>query len=382
MRHIAFFPIVFLALLLLNLPAMSAEKTLVATGGGSQKLIANTLPTITMAIMNGIDSIELDVGATSDGKLILCKDPALNGRTDVATVFPDRHQADGGYYSSDFTLAEIRQLRLNDLFETGPTSLSLGIPTLAEALALIKKMEILAGTTVHIALEITGIHRYREQGIDIARTVLACLKDFGYTGQESGLWLQSYDSGELQRLKNELMPEFQMNLPLVQMIDDNTGNKVMVREGTTWKPYNYDWMFTFSGLHVLAAYAQAIALPEDMVIDAFGSRLLTGYLQQVRSYGILIYLHSLPSADRTTGGDAAASAYDEYLSLEEIDGFYCDDYSSCKQKLTKQTNPGGQQDLPPFFSTLNLSRPQPQANPEAATEEPAEPALRPLPEND
>lgn len=357
MKILRFFLLLSVSLLGAPHPAHCGEKIIVATGGGSRQLIENSLPNITMAVMNGIDFIELDVGATSDGQLIICKDFSLNRLTDIATVYPDRHREDGGYYTTDFTLAEIRQLRLQDVFESGPTSLSFGIPTLPEAFALIRRLEQLTEKKVRIALEISGVYRCRESNLDIGRLVLTTLQDFNYTSQESGLWLQSYDSTELQRLKNELMPASQIDLQLVQMIDENNGREVMVREADGWKPYNFEWMFTFSGLRLLATYAQALALPAEMVQDSLGNRPLSGYIEQVKSYDMQLYLHSLPTIKQDTG-DTTARSQDSYFATEEVDGIYTDSFLSFKQQPNEPSSQSGGQDLPPFFSTLNLSRPQ------------------------
>jgi glycerophosphoryl diester phosphodiesterase len=352
------FSIVLIFLVTFSNSAVGGEKIIIALDSGNRDLIEHTLPALALAVAKGVDCVEIDVGATKDHHLVVFKDPTLNRLTDVATVFPDRHRDDGGFYLCDFTLAELRQLRLHAIFAEGVTSISFAIPTLAEALALVHRLEQLSNIKLKIALEITAVYRYREQDIDIASLVVNSLAEFGYTTSDGGLWLQSYDAKELQRLKNELLPEAGVDLPLVQMIDDNDGNKAMVDEGAGWQPYNYDWMFTFSGLHVLAGYAQAIALPKKMISDDAGNTLLTDYIQQVKKLGLLLYIYGVDETGPGSAADSPPRLPETLLGMTAIDGFYTNNYPALKQQMSQPADPSPPQDLPPFFSTLNLSRPQ------------------------
>ena len=48
---------------------------------------------------------------TKDGRLVVIHDHFLDGLTDVAKKFPNRHRKDGRYYVIDFTLKEIQSFK-------------------------------------------------------------------------------------------------------------------------------------------------------------------------------------------------------------------------------------------------------------------------------
>ena len=71
-----------------------------------------------LAAEMGADFIEPDLVSTKDGVLIARHENEIGGTTDVAAKFPDRKttktidgQAVTGWFTEDFTLAEIKTLR-------------------------------------------------------------------------------------------------------------------------------------------------------------------------------------------------------------------------------------------------------------------------------
>ena len=76
----------------------------------------------------GADFIEPDLVSTKDGVLIARHENEIGGTTDVAAKFPDRKATktvDGqsltGWFTEDFTLAEIKTLRANERLARGRT---------------------------------------------------------------------------------------------------------------------------------------------------------------------------------------------------------------------------------------------------------------------
>ena len=89
-------------------------------GGASGYLPEHTLEAYALGIALGADYIEPDLVATKDGHLIARHEPNLIDTTNVKDLpqFADRRRTvmlDGvptdGFFASDFTLAEIKQLR-------------------------------------------------------------------------------------------------------------------------------------------------------------------------------------------------------------------------------------------------------------------------------
>ena len=109
----------------------------------------NTLEAFALAYEQGVHAIECDIVPTKDHALVLRHENALSGTTDVASRpefahlkragFVDGHAVED-WFTEDFTLAEIKQLRaIERLPDWRPGSAvfdgQFGVPTLADLLA-------------------------------------------------------------------------------------------------------------------------------------------------------------------------------------------------------------------------------------------------------
>ncbi|MEW6710741.1 MAG: glycerophosphodiester phosphodiesterase family protein, partial [Candidatus Riflebacteria bacterium] len=86
----------------------------IAHRGASGYLPEHTLPAKALAHGMGADYIEQDLVLTKDGHPIVVHDIHLDTVTDVATRFPERKRDDGRFYAIDFTLAEIKTLKVTE----------------------------------------------------------------------------------------------------------------------------------------------------------------------------------------------------------------------------------------------------------------------------
>jgi glycerophosphoryl diester phosphodiesterase len=100
----------------------------------------NSLAWIQRAIDRGVDMVHINPQLTADDRYILMHDYTLNRMTNVESVYPygppngpTREQRGGKDYVRDYTLAEIKQLRL---VTSGDDTVH-PVPTLQEALDLI-----------------------------------------------------------------------------------------------------------------------------------------------------------------------------------------------------------------------------------------------------
>ena len=118
--------------------------------GASGYLPDHTLEGYALAIELGADYIEPDLVATKDGVLIARHEPNLIATTNVKDLpqFANRKRkmlVDGveeeGFFASDFTLAEIRQLRAIQPLAERDASFNgkFGIPTFDEVIELAKR---------------------------------------------------------------------------------------------------------------------------------------------------------------------------------------------------------------------------------------------------
>jgi glycerophosphoryl diester phosphodiesterase len=199
----------------------------IAHRGASGYLPEHSLVAKALAHGQGADFLEQDVVATRDGALIVCHDTWLDAVTDVAVRFPGRARADGRNYAIDFTLAEVRTLRLLERVrpETGDqrfpgrfgrTDGAFGIPTFAEELRFIAGLNRTTGRRVGVYPEIKDPGWHRAHGIELAGRVLAELAE--HWPGDGGAFVQCFDGGELRRLAESRPP-----WPLVQLVDGSAG---------------------------------------------------------------------------------------------------------------------------------------------------------------
>ena len=119
----------------------SANKPLlIAHRGASGYAPEHTAAAYKLAIEQGADFVEQDLQVTKDGVLICLHDPDLARTTNVAEVFPDRAmirdpeetgKPKRGWYTVDFSLAEIKSLDAGSWRETKRCSMNVAAHVIA-----------------------------------------------------------------------------------------------------------------------------------------------------------------------------------------------------------------------------------------------------------
>src|ERR1051325_4017469 len=198
--------------------AHAAETThalIIAHRGASGYLPEHTLACKAVAHAMGADYLEQDIVLSKDGVPVVMHDIQVDTTTDVAKRFPNRARKDGRYYAIDFTLAELKQLKVSERFnsKTGrtdyPNRFPLGqstfeIPTLEEELQFIQGLNKSTKRDVGIYPEIKQPGWHRQQGQDISKIVLPILARYGYRTKADNFYLQCFDFAEVKRLRSEL----------------------------------------------------------------------------------------------------------------------------------------------------------------------------------
>jgi glycerophosphoryl diester phosphodiesterase len=217
-----FFTIVFL--LVLIVPAMAADKIVIAHRGASGYLPEHTLPAYAMAYAMGVDYVEPDVVLTKDDVFICVHDIYIDDTTDVKEIFPDRQRKDGHWYAVDFTLAEIKQLHVHERTNKDGTSVFPGrfpqnmsnfeVPTFAEMIELIQGLNKSTGRNVGICPEFKSPSFHKKEGHQGEEKLLEILTEYGY--QDKNIYLQCFDPDCLKKIRFEL----KSNLPLLQLIGE------------------------------------------------------------------------------------------------------------------------------------------------------------------
>jgi len=356
-RSIVILITVLLAMLLsLPLNVSGADKILIARDGAGHDFIENTLAALPLAVADKVDFIELRTVLTRDDKLIVYNDLTLNRLTDVAVRFPERHRDDGNFYVIDFDLSEIRQLRLHNIFDTGSKALSLPIPTLNEELAVINHLDKMFNQVTGLTIEPGYPKFHTEQSKDISDALLTEIVASGVLQENRPVYLQSSDADELQRLHDSLLTARNIGIPLIQLVRfpaDDSAN--------SYDQGDYSWIFTNSGLRLIGLYASCLGIPGQAIVNNDGTMPLTGFLQEARAKGLKILATSLPAADGTTdnGQPPLAMKLDQLFQQAEVDGLYSDNFQAVQKYLQdKADEVRRQNDLPPFFSSLQLARPK------------------------
>ncbi len=335
---VTFLIVFFLLLSALQTTAATArELIIIGDNGAGEQLVKHSLPAVTLAASGDIDYIALPVVMTADNQLIVFRELTLNHHTDVAKLFPGRSHDDGSYNVIDFTLAEIRQLRLKNRFDTDSSQLSFAIPTLREELSLIRRLESILNKQIGISLEPKHPWFHLNKGKDISSASLDILADYSYVDADSKIFVQCFDPEELQRIHDKLLPEKQLNLPLIQLIGNNDGLETRQENSGKFSPYSYDWLYTNSGLKIVSSYAAVIALPDNKVTDENGTLLLTDYITSAHENGLKVFIYPFtrqnqPPPPSTTTFSARHSFY---LGNVDLDGLYTDSsiYTSSEIQL-------------------------------------------------
>jgi glycerophosphoryl diester phosphodiesterase len=246
----------FALLLVTSAFAQSTRPVVIAHRGASGYLPEHTLEAKAYAHALGSDYIEQDLVLSKDDVPVVLHDIHLDTTTDVAQRFPDRKRADGRYYALDFTVAEMKQLRVTERFnvKTGqqvyPRRFPVGrstfqISTLEEELQLIEGLNRATGRKAGIYPELKQPAWHRAQGRDVSRVVVPILQRHGYATKADPCFLQCFELSEVKRLRGEIGWQGR----LVMLI----GGGKKGDDGT-----DYEQLCTADGLRALAKIADGI----------------------------------------------------------------------------------------------------------------------------
>lgn len=207
MRSVATVLIAFAALSCLGLARVADDRPLdkplvLAHRGASGHLPEHTLAAYTLAWSMGADYLEPDVVLTKDGVAICAHDVNMERVTDVAERFPDRAREDGKWYWIDFTLDEVRTLRVTYKGANGVVGGA--VPTFEAFLRLVDRLNAIGGedgrARVGIIPEIKRPQFHADNGWSIHFEVLDALERFGYTETDNPCIIQCFDLNTLRRL--------------------------------------------------------------------------------------------------------------------------------------------------------------------------------------
>jgi glycerophosphoryl diester phosphodiesterase len=258
-------------------PLLAADPILIAHRGASGERPEHTLASYERAIDQGADYIEPDLVLTKDGVLVARHENEIGGTTDIAEhpEFADRRTSktiDGvamtGWFTEDFTLAELRTLRARErLPDLRPANVRFNdlylIPTFEEILKLVRAKEAEIHRRIGIYPETKHPTYFAKIGLPHQEALLTLLSKYGYETQADPVFIQSFEVGNLEALRGAT------RLRLIQLVDGEGGPAD--RPGTT-----YADMLTLQGLKDIATYADGIGPAAAQVVAPEGPTALVG----------------------------------------------------------------------------------------------------------
>jgi glycerophosphoryl diester phosphodiesterase len=309
----------------------------IAHRGASGYRPEHTLESYQLAIEMGADFIEPDLVATKDGHLVARHEPVLDDTTDVRSrpEFAARRTTrmlDGkevtGFFASDFTLDEIKRLRAvqSNPARSKEYDRQLEIPAFDEILSLRERESKARGRAIGVYPETKHPSFHRGLGLTLEERVLDALSRHGLDGADAPVYIQSFESANLQYLRKKT------KVRLVQLFDDHaleydaSGRKVVRvniaqfgddRGGAAPKSFED-----------IASYADAIGPWKRQIVRDMGAGklLVTELIAQAHRAGLAVHAYTFRNEPATLAPEYATDPTREYRHFFELglDGLFSD----------------------------------------------------------
>ncbi|MFI9003343.1 glycerophosphodiester phosphodiesterase [Streptomyces sp. NPDC053541] len=252
--------------------------TVIGHRGASGYRPEHTLGSYRLALDLGADVVEQDLVPTKDGHLVCRHENDITGTTDVADhpEFASRKTTkniDGvaltGWFTEDFTLAELKTLRAKERIPATRQENTLydgrwTVPTFEEVLDWAEREGRRRGRPVWLHVETKHPSYFRSIGLPLEERLARLLRRYGRHRADSPVFLQSFEPSSIQRL--------------ARLVDSP---RVVLLSGAATRPWDFVQagdprtvadLVTPAGLNWIASYAQGIGPTLDLILprDANG----------------------------------------------------------------------------------------------------------------
>lgn len=274
----------------------------------------HTLASYARAIDDGADFIEPDLVMTRDGVLVSRHENEIGGTTDVANhpEFADRKttkRIDGhevsGWFTEDFTLAELKTLRARERLPALRGTAHDGrfqILTFDEIIDFTAAESAIRGRVIGLIPEIKHSTYFRERGLPMETAVLTTLGAHAYT-RTAPVEIQSFETANLKFLHEKLggadAHRQHPNMRLLQLID--TPDRRPYDVAASGSTLTYAQMMTPEGLRDVARYADAIGPPLEAIIPLTNENTLgtpTGLVHRAHAAGLEVHPYTFRPENR------------------------------------------------------------------------------------
>lgn len=327
----------------------ASSPLLFAHRGASALRPEHTLASYAKAIMDGADYIEPDLCVTKDGVLVARHEDNLTHTTDVASRpefarLRNKKTVDGvtedGWYVSDFTLAEIKQLRAVERLATvRPHNQQwdgeFQILTFEEIIEFVAAESAARGRLIGLVPEIKHSTFFHHAGLAPEDRFLDILKNHEYT-RRAPIEIQSFEVANLKYLRSKLGRP--ANVRLMQLVVDMAIRPADVVDSKG--SLTFADMLTPAGLRDMAKYADVVAPPVRAIIPLGKDERLaapTSLVKDAHAAGLLVHIWTFRPENCFLAADFrndwGVNARNEPGSIAEmrryietgIDGFFSDD---------------------------------------------------------
>lgn len=297
---------------------MPASKPLVIGHRGAPgHLPDHTLEGYRLAVEQGADFIEPDLVPSRDGVLVARHDSELSLTTDVAERFPERRRSaliDGetmeGWFTTDFTLAELRTLRAKQPYPDRPHDHDgkYLIPTFDEILALRAQLSAQAGRPIGVYPELKHPTYHRDLGHDMVELLVTALHDAHLGDADDPVVVQCFEPGALDAVAARV------DVPRVLLI--GAPDTAPADGGATYGALLAD-------LPGLRQRVHGLGVPKEAVHDGTAP---TGLVERAHEAGLVVHVYTFRNETRKLAplaeGDPAREL-DAFFALG-VDGVFAD----------------------------------------------------------
>ncbi|WP_217239684.1 glycerophosphodiester phosphodiesterase [Streptomyces sp. AC555_RSS877] len=318
--------------------------TVIGHRGASGYRPEHTFGSYQLALDLGADIVEAgDLVPTRDGHLVCRHEPEIGGTTDVANhpEFAGRKTTkllDGvsttGWFTEDFTLAELKRLRAIERIPANRPHNTLydgrwDIPTFEEVLKWQDEQTRKRGKQVWIYPEAKHPTYFRKLGLGLEERIAGLLRKHGKHRKNSPVIVQSFEPTSIRRL-NKLVDN-----PLVVLLSSAGSRPFDFVE--TGDPRTVADLVTPKGLKEIASYAQGIGPTLDLVIPRDSAGNLTApttLVKDAHAAGLILHPYTLRNENpflpanfrKGTDPDAYGDVFGAYRTYfaTGIDGVFTD----------------------------------------------------------
>lgn len=317
--------------------------TVIGHRGTSGYRPEHTLGSYQLALDMGAHIIEQDLVPTRDGHLVCRHENDITATTDVSAhpEFASRRttkKVDGisltGWFTEDFTLAELKTLRAKERIPGNRQKNTLydgrwEVPTFEEVLRWADREGRRRGKPVWLYVETKHPTYFRGLGLGLEEPLARLLRRYDRHRAHSPLILQSFEPGSIRRLSKLVATP-----------------RVVLLSGAGSRPWDFvvaddprttDDLVRPAGLEWMASFAQGIGPTLDLIIPKDGSGRLTTPTTLVRdahAQGLILHPYTMRNensflpADFRRGTDPHAygdafGAFAAYFATG-IDGIFSD----------------------------------------------------------